>query len=314
MCLRCSYATSEWKAAVSHIESCVCWGHIIVRCTLMHSFCSVSYARRVLDQESTMPVWSYTYQGMYSIFMWCKTRGRYKVLHLLMGFIFYDNVSLSVGVFYPFFICMCVCVSVRTFCSQGVVCAYCVLQCVCLCACNHQGSLSEKGQGGTQRCQRGQQEADRGDTRRGLWWHLHSGNRPSQHNDEQGSLLLMRKTRRMRGELAWHPHTHTQWYTHKFKCAHPDTRCLSPLLSQLYEKNREFIIPYAGHVHAHIYLCLCKYMSTHVTRLDSKDPLAKQSSNVAIFVYWHTHDQRLLWGSGAKSEFRLTIGSRSASQ
>ena len=71
------------------------------------------------------------------------------MLRFKKGAIYYVNVCVSVDIFFvhPHVHVLCVCMRV---------------------CCEHHGSLSEKGQGGFQKCHRGQQAAERGDTGRGL--------------------------------------------------------------------------------------------------------------------------------------------------
>lgn len=86
----------------------------------------------------------------------------------------------------------------------------CVMS-VCMCVCwDHLGPLSDKGQRGSWKCWKGQQGAEKGETGRGLWWYLHSGNRWSRRNDEQGLFLQMREQGGRGGARSLHDHT--QWY------------------------------------------------------------------------------------------------------
>lgn len=122
---------------------------------------------------------------------------KHSMLHLKIGIIYYGNVRVLSSVL----VCVCVHTCVRVI--TRVPCQW-------------------KGREGPQTCQRGQQGADRGDTGGGLWWHLHSGNRPSQHNDEQGPLLLRKTRRRMwceqrDGLTSTCSHSTVLLYMHKLK-------------------------------------------------------------------------------------------------
>lgn len=139
-----------------------------------------------------------------------------------MGFIFYDNVSLSVGVFLSV---LNVCV--WTFCSPGVcvhIVQYSVRVCIWVCL-QSPGFLVRERAGRDPEVSEGTAGSrQRWHKERTLVTFAQWEPTITAHWQTRSAFTNEKNKEDVGRELAWHPHAHTQWYVHKFKCTH---RCTS---------------------------------------------------------------------------------------